>query len=920
MSTAFTLTDSPPQAANPLQLGQTLYAVQDATFIAPARGQTNAQYARMLVNGQGASALETLVIDPIETLLDVRSLPDMHSGTQPVFTLGRTTLRMILAGSGGTAAQQSWPLSLPSLLSIIGLDPTLTDRRVLLLLGQDSDGIYVLPFDCDKGLAGTPAHLPKIAGTAQSATLVRQQLQAHLVVLTANGASLQAHDLGQSSFGANPAPAVATTLTLGTLQAGATPTAQVAALLPGADQQLAVAYADASATLQLAFLGWSAAGALTALCALSPAKVAVPVGPALSAMVPERPVYRMASADLCGAGQDQLVVGYCATFADTVGCAALLFAELQAHADQSVSASLLSTYAIANSDQQPLASIDLHLAAGVFGEILPEHASDAAGGDAGVMGIAVLGGGATLAQEMKGEASLFVALVTVDPSSKTFPTLGKSAAVPEQLSVVATVDADLPSFFATGSDVSGNSVFLGPPTLSQTQGSRGQLLAVVKAPPFEAGVSSSPPTLTFTQSSSQMSGYNVSSNKMWMFSQDTGTSIGIGSLQLSQQVNKSYGHGFDQLKDNSTTNMVQTSSVVNTQDLLVSYAMSYDVWVYPVYRKARQGAPDGTMAVIFPQTSSPVQTLLMGDDPSIGYRPRSQAGMLMSYVNLQPDGFDDSQLLFNPVSYPVDRGQGGTTVTYDQTNMVTENTTKTFMVHNSTTDSAHFSLSATLFDYVPVNFGLNLSSNSSYSDTDVQTTSLSHTTMLSITIMSGSVQDDAYLYQVTPKVYQHDTMGCLMVDYTVTMDGKGWAGYYAAQQKVPQVVLISLYPDSKNPLLAGYTRAIGFTDRQDGTTDITVEVLNNAMQPALEVVCDLYRGAPQVVGPLLLPPAGDPVATQTLAALGGGSRHTFTFNQKLTPNDQIAVKVLPKTQAPPAVNWALYPASAFASWEGAPTG
>ncbi|MFG2880586.1 hypothetical protein ACGFYU_37170 [Streptomyces sp. NPDC048337] len=63
--------------------------------------------------------------------------------------------------------------------------------------------------------------------------------------------------------------------------------------------------------------------------------------------------------------------------------------------------------------------------------------------------------------------------------------------------------------------------------------------------------------------------------------------------------------------------------------------MDYDVWTYPVYRKARQGKPDGSMAAVFPTTPSPVQTITPASTEDMGYRPGSQSGVLLSYVGLQ---------------------------------------------------------------------------------------------------------------------------------------------------------------------------------------------------------------------------------------------------------------------------------------------
>jgi len=342
----------------------------------------------------------------------------------------------------------------------------------------------------------------------------------------------------------------------------------------------------------------------------------------------------------------------------------------------------------------------------------------------------------------------------------------------------------------------------------------------------------------------------------------------------------------------------------------VTYEMSYYVWTYPVYRKAKQSAPDGTMAVIFPMTPDPIQYTLPASDPSLGYKPRSQSGVLLSYVDLEHDGYDESRLLFDLVGISVTDDPGGTSVTYDQTKMVSDNLTKTFMVHNTTTDSAHFSFSTTLLDYIPINFGLNLSEGKTYSESDVQTTMLSHTTTMSIIVTSGSVNDIGYAYEIVPYIYQHETMGCLMVAYDVTMSGKSWATYY----KLPDILLQPLTPNSKDPVLAGFSRSISFEDDGSGNVTVSVEVFNNGLSELQNIVCEFYKGAPTVSGGKLTP-SGDIVGQQTLPTLLGNGRGTMAMSMSLTDNDQVVVRVYPEGLPMLAkVYWGIYPPSAYSGW------
>ena len=349
----------------------------------------------------------------------------------------------------------------------------------------------------------------------------------------------------------------------------------------------------------------------------------------------------------------------------------------------------------------------------------------------------------------------------------------------------------------------------------------------------------SAPTLAFGQGETEISGYNVSSNKTWMFSNDTAVSLGIPVGTLSRNVNNSYGHGFDRLDDNSTSTLVQSTMTISRDDLMVLYATSYYVWTYPVYRKANQSDPDGTMAVIFPVSPQPQQSLLAASDPSLGYAPRSQNGVLLSYQQLQPDGFDPSLELFGLYSIAVTDEQGGT-LFYDQTKMVSQNVSKTSTVHNTTTDSEHFSISTTLLQYVPVNFGLNLTQGENYSESEVQTTTLSHTVSLSVTVTAGAVKDIGYEYVITPYIYQHKTLGCLIVTYQMALRGKSWADYY----RLPQARLQALYPFSADKVLAAFSRSISFKDNGDGAVEVSVEIFNNSLGEINDVVCEFYKGAP----------------------------------------------------------------------------
>ena len=896
------------QDSNPLQLGQVLYEILDATVIATPKGASAPQYNRVSFTTQGGSIVDQSNLDATDALLDARACTDPVTATTPVFTLSAAAVSMIGTASG------SWPVPAAGCTNIVGIDPLQTQQRTLLLLGANATGPFLLPVVCMDGQT-TPSvlQLTGVAGTPAGGLLARQQLSARVAAASISGSHLLLYDLGSCALGPAPsAPVAYPSVDLGAVGTG--PVAMTAcSIVPGVDQQIAVAFVDASAQLNVHILGWDTQGTLAEVASWTGSSSAAPTaGPALSELAMENTTVRIAAGDLIAAGQDQLVVGFAATFQGTAGCAALLLFEL---IDNTLTFSSSTAMATADSPPQPIASIDLHLGAGIFGDPLP---GDAAGGDGqGVLGLLVAGCGASASQLFAGEASIRAGIVPVSPIAHAFPSVKNAPATPELLTTIMTVSGDTSSFLALASDVTGQSVILGPPTLSQTEGQRGQLLAIVQVPPYETSVASSEPSLTLSHMTTEVDGCNVSSNKMWMFSKDSGTTIGIGPLTFGQTLVSSYGNGFTNVTDNSTSTQLQSSTTISGNDLIVLYAMAYDVWVYPVYRKSVQDAPDGTVAVIFPQTPAPLQTIIPASDASIGFKPASQIGTLLTYVDAPMDGYDsdssNDNLIFELVSFPVLDTTDTTNVTYDQTKMNTRNIGVDYTVHNSTTDSTHFAFSTTLFDYVPVNFGLNLSDGSSYTDNEVTTTSVSYTTSLTISIASGSVKDIVYSFQVTPYIYQHDTMGCLMVAYGVSLDGLGWTDYYSSH--VMPVMLVALLQNTEDVLLAAFSRDISFAAQPDDSVDVTVSMFNNSLTAVQNVTCELYIGRPVVQSSTLQPPSATP-AVQTLANLGASARGSVTFNTTLANPSDVTVRIYSSgLEMSAVIYWAVYPPEAFANYD-----
>ncbi|WP_165983867.1 hypothetical protein [Streptomyces sp. YIM 98790] len=911
--------DQPP---NPLQLGQTLYEVLDLTILGTPKGAGAARYNRVTYNSQGGTTADPLDTVPQDTVLDLTADTDVQAAVQKVHLLTKTELWMI-GSSGDKATSQTFSVDGAGLTHVVGIDPQQTGTTAhLQLLGSDSSGVFLRSMDCASGNLTEPLRLSAIEGKPAGAVLVRRQREAHVVVAAVSGQQLTLYDLGQGVLGPDPkVPSTIPSVALGTICDGGVVSMTAASLLDStADQQVAVVRPDSDSKAQLAVAGWQTNGTWVSLATATPD---------LTFAKPDKsdnPVFRLAAGDVIAGGVQQLVLGYAATFTDSAdsvtysGCAALMLYELRAAKDGNSPSLQFCDHYVASrydgADPLALASVDLHLAAGLFGEVLTEHRTDTPGsGDAeGVLGVVVIGCGAGMKEIIEGKAPITAGLVPVDRNHKTFPPYSGKPGTLQQPSVLMTLDYRATGFAAVPSDTTGRSVVLGPPTASTTsrESAGGQLLAVIKSPPYEKAKTSTVPSLVYGTSTTVTTGTTVSCNKQWMFTNDTGQSLGVQQQTLQDNVSHAYGYGFDKTKDSSTATSVHVMSQTTNNDMIAVYGMDYYVWTYPVYRKScNQGKPDGTMAVLFPASPAPEQQLSpAAGSPWMGYVPRSAPGVLLSYVDTRRDGYDPQRLLFSLESYPVSEETGQTTVVYDKTSMNHETLNKSYTVHNTASTSKHFAVGTTLLQYVPINFGLNLTETDSYSQTTVNTTAVTTNTDLTVTIQSGAVSSSDFDYQVTPYIYYHSALGCVMVDYDVQLSGKGWDGYY----KTPQPLLIPLQPSAQDPLLKGFSRSLSFTDTTDGTI-VSVEIFNNGLQQIDDVFCEFYRGLPKRSGNTLVPD-GPVVAEKHLSPLAALARGTVELTMALKEKDVVTVKVYAKGLAPLGqVCWAIYPASAYADWK-----
>lgn len=889
--------------SNPLQLGTRVYDAQEAVILITPLGSSNGQLRRVTFTpGSGTvpvtiDTTDTMSFAELSLVLDFRAAPDGLSRRQEVLALRSTPDAValdVLGWSGSAMEWRTYAPPAPAAQRIVGRsappasDGTSAPAPPIVLAGSDKTSTWLYAFTPESGAALRWEVPLKRQGAVVHGALVRRQRDAFVVLVVTSGGDLVAYALSLEVLRAKEIrPADVMEARIGAIGDGAPVSATVAQALPGtSDQQLLVTFAGASGAAQLALVGFTADGAL--------AKVAAPALNTSFATV-ERPVFRVAAADLNMDGVDEIVVAFTATYGQVAGAVALLLIAYALEEDGLVQR---SEYAVANTGGQSLASIDLHIAAGVFGQ------------EAVTNGVLVLGAGGSAGHIFHNKADVLAGVVPVDPDRTAFPPLGSEPAVLPAITSLGLMPASYPRFFGVAADLPGIGVTLGAPTFREIRSNQ-QLLAILTAPPYEASVSSTPPKLTFTSTSTGVEGYSVDSSKTWTTSRDAGSTIDLGA-QITHGVSKSYGKSFDKTRDSSTTTSTSIESSITDEDLLLVYATDYWVWEYPILSPARSAEPSGTLLVLFPAQPSPVQSVVPAYASGYGYCPPFEKRSLLTYFDAPMDGQDAEGMMFEPRGLTVNEDEGSQ-VTYDKVNSNEETVNKTFNVLISTTDSTQLTLETKLFLYLPVSFGLEISKTQSYSDEEVTTTSLSRTLEMSLVIAGGSVKDVAYSYIMTPYVYQHKKLGCMVVAYDVDLSvGLGWK----AKFNDPWPMLIMPFRGSTLKLLACFSRSIRFSPQPDASVLVLVEVFNRAYQPAEKVTCDFYAGQPIVDGSGPVVPPKDKLGTVTIPLINALARETAPFSWVgAKEGDHITVVVSGDKRPPkkPEIGWAVYPLSAFKS-------
>ncbi|MGI5267585.1 hypothetical protein ACQEUU_00360 [Nonomuraea sp. CA-218870] len=820
---------------------------------------------------------------------------DARTGCQQVWFVrqagGEVFLDRVTLGAAGALGRTTFPLGASWVRSIAGEAVLATKAQVVLVAGASDQGVVVGAFDTSSGkLTGTWTLPGSPQGPPAGSWIVVQDFTTWVFVTVRTAGALSTLAVPTAALRpGEPLPAAEVHhLPRVDLATGSGVDATLGRMLPGsAGSQLILAAAGPSGAPFVVMQGFDAG---------KPAQLAVAVIDTAFAK-PRSGQYRVTCADLDNNGQEELVLAYPADYGGVAGAAAFVLLRFDAQRDR-LEAS--SRYVAAGPGGAPLASLDLRLGSGVLG-------------DAVTSGVFVLGAGGDLAHIMRGEAQVFAGIVPVDPVTLRFPPYAEAPAMLPAVTQVGVTGLKAPGILGSVVDLAGLSVMLGPPVLTQLS-SRGQLLAILQVPPFDRENVSMAPSLIFSESDNRVKGLSVTSSKDWVMSDDAGLSLGVSSSALSFHLGKTYGHGFSHTEDSSTSVGVAISRTPTQLDRLVTMSVDYSVWRYPIVRRSRGSEPGGTLMVIFPGSSIPVQGTPIAYDRQFGYRTAYEPGVLLSYLNVELDGWDETKqgelLLFTPlVSLEVTNDQPDTN-TYDRSDANQDTIGKHYFVASSASSSANLLANTNLFSYLPVSFGFNLGSSETFSESEMEMTSLSRTESLSISVSGGTVPDASFRFTVTPYIYQHAGLGALVVAFKVGNLGPGWRSRYANPYPM---LMLPFRHQSQDPLEKIFSRSIGFEKQPDGTVHIVVEVFNHGFTDAELVTVRAHVGQPRFEGGRPVIPSDTPIGEVQgrVVALG---RQRLRVKWAPPAGSVFVTAVVwggPRTIEFAEIAWNVYPESAF---------
>jgi hypothetical protein len=782
---------------------------------------------------------------------------------------------------------------------IIGYNPDLPEKRSLALLvpvehRPGRTRFAVMEVDVDSGVCGEPRHLPPEGDVYMpAANLVRRGSSTSLVWLTGGQKNipgkLRLHAMAWEHLADQVKEADVDTLTLGDFDSQSWPWAPpgVPMLVTSmransADPQIAVGWGG----VNIALVGWGAGGKLTPLATV---KLPNPEG------------ITLAAADLLHKGVDQLVLG------TQTG---LMLLTLDEKSDGTAS---LNCFSKLDWDLTEPGWIDfgVWIDAGLFGTC---------------MGVQVV---ACAAKEGQKQIFTRCGFVPVDPNlgfrpnQKPYWAWIKDLMGDPNERVIPTGGVAIP--FRT--DLGGQSVRLGEPKLQPVDVCN-QILAVIQVPPYDISLTKdlARPTIHYSKSINENSGYSVSSDSAYSFSKDFAEHLQIGDfLSLGKNVQDSFMRSFTKMAERGENINVSFGATGDTHDLLLVYGMSYDVWRYPV--ESSVATAKNEILVVVP-TARPEVKIVEGYHPEYGYRPRSEVGMLLSYFDVvKKDGFNEANRLFEPISIPVSESPGGSSESGDALKSIGASVGTHYSISNSISTSAQLTLQTELFGFLPINFGLNVSEHETFANSTVSTAHTTGSEHMNWSVSSGSVRDSIYSYNIKPCIYMHEKLGFLVISWDVDLSpGANYnleAPVLPANRRLddPDICLMRVAPFSADVFQKSFSRSIWFDDTTPEKLTIEVDVFNNSIRESGEVTCELFEGKPMPVyddhvKAWKLEPPKKHLGQATCAGLKtrGREKLKLTVQKPRTTPCYITVQVSCKGGPPKKkIYWNIYPADQLAS-------
>ena len=168
------------------------------------------------------------------------------------------------------------------------------------------------------------------------------------------------------------------------------------------------------------------------------------------------------------------------------------------------------------------------------------------------------------------------------------------------------------------------------------------------------------------------------------------------------------------------------------------------------------------------------------------------------------------------------------------------------------------------------------------------------------------------LFRSTPYVYRHKNLGCLVVDYTIDLNGPGWKNAFAIGS--PMLIRPFRRTAVKNTLLCHFSRSISFRDG-DGSNVIEIEVFNCSLQSTCTAFCECFSGLPVLSKDAVNAPTTGAIGDKKSLMLKPQQRGKFVFpwTPPGKPDGDFVTAKVTGGGVPPwgDIGWNVYPETQF---------